>query len=409
MADAWRVRGAAAGPEVWLALTNRTPAGFISHKKLKIKKECPVKGCHYHVRPAKHGEAIARVCPSSQQPVPAAAPTVQARCSDDVHAIGAAGVKLLFGIHSGPASIDRRDGIRATWLQWSRTTPVLACFLLGRRGLGVELTASIEAEAARHADVLWLTFNATEGARPRLTIAKAAAWWWAALPLLAPSVTHVARSDDDSFVVLPSLLADLSRLGCVEHLCYGPMAYVGYNPETFAKCGWNWSGDGNYYKYRCEISGAQPPFPFPFGALQVLSVPVVRHLAHSREMERFVQRSEEVTAEILGAQQAGAAGDVSKSARSFDQAEDTALGFWLSRAQLQRQLNLTYLDITARAPNLACYRKRGLYQMPSSEQVALHYIKKPAGMRLLWRLLHDGVTFDANECHRITSKWGIFI
>ena len=401
----------ASGPDLWQPLTNRTPAGVISYKKLKIKKECPVKGCHYRVRPAKHTEAMARVCPSSQQqPLPAVAPNIQARCGDDARAIGAAGVKLLLGVHSGPASIDRRDGIRATWLQWSRTTAALACFLLGRHGLGAQLTAMIEAEAVRHADVLWLTFNATEGARPRLTIAKAAAWWWAALPLLAPSVTHVARADDDSFVVLPSLLADLSRLGCVEQLCYGPMAYVGYNPETFTKCGWNWSGDGNYYKYRCEASGAQPPFPFPFGALQVLSVPVVRHLGHSRELRRFVQRSEEVTAAALGEQQhASSAAHVSKSARSFDQAEDAALGFWLSRAQLQRQLNLTYVDVTARAPNLACYRKRGLYQRPSTEQVALHYIKKPAGMRLLWRVLHDGVSFDADECHRITSKWGILI
>ena len=28
---------------------------------------------------------------------------------------------------------------------------------------------------------------------------------------------------------------------------------------------------GNYYKYLCEASGAQPPFPFPFGTLQVRS------------------------------------------------------------------------------------------------------------------------------------------
>ena len=42
------------------------------------------------------------------------------------------------------------------------------------------------------------------------------------------SGTLVGRADDDSFVVLPRLLAHLQQLGCVRHLCYGPMAYVGY-------------------------------------------------------------------------------------------------------------------------------------------------------------------------------------
>ena len=155
------------------------------------------------------------------------------------------------------------------------------------------------------------------------------------------------------------------------------------------------------HRYGCEASGAQPSFPFPFGALQVLSAPVVRHLARSRELRRFVARSEEVTAATLrGRAHAGGA---------FDQAEDAALGFWLSRAQLQQRLNLTYVDVTARAPNLACYRKRGLYQAPSAEQVALHYVKQAAGMQLLWRVLHDGAAFDAAECHRTTSKWGIYV
>ena len=75
----------------------------------------------------------------------------------------------------------------------------------------------------------------------------------------------------------------------------------------------------------------------------------------------------------------------------------------------QRQLNLTYVDVGARAPNLACYRRRGLYQLPQPEHVALHFVKQPAGMRLLWRVLHEGAHFDAAECHRITSRWGIFI
>ena len=122
---------------------------------------------------------------------------------------------------------------------------------------------------------------------------------------------------------------------------------------------------------------------------QVLSAAVVRHLARSRELRRFVAQSEEVTAATLGGAQ-------DLQARPFDQArpcgartshgygtpctlatlttrttpftparpihtgsphshrlprleqaEDAALGFWLSRAQLQRRLNLTCVDATS--------------------------------------------------------------
>jgi len=69
----------------------------------------------------------------------------------------------------------------------------------------------------------------------------------------------------------------------------------------------------------------------------------------------------------------------------------------------------SYVDVTAHAPNLACYRRRGLYQYPQPEHVALHYIKKAEGMQLAWSLLHEGATLQPKECHRITSTWGIYI
>lgn len=295
-------------------------------------------------------------------------------------------------------------------MKWQRATSTLVCFLLGKSGVEPTLLQRTEVEAARWRDVLWLTINASEGARPRLTIAKAAAWWQAAVHMLGVgSATLVGRADDDSFVVLPRLHAHLQQLGCVRHLCYGPMAYVGYNPATYAKCGWGWAGDGNYYKYLCEASGAQPPFPFPFGTLQVLSAAVVRHLASSRELLRFVAKSEEVTAATLSAAVSQGEAGAETVATKFDQAEDAALGFWLSRAQLQRRLNLTYVDVTSRAPNLACYRRRGLYQYPQPEHVALHYIKMAEGMQLAWKVLHGGAKMQPKECHRITARWGVYV
>ena len=49
-----------------------------------------------------------------------------------------------------------------------------------------------------------------------------------------------------------------------------------------------------------------------------------------------------------------------------------------------------YVDVTSRAPNLACYRRRGLYQYPQPEHVALHYIKMAEGMQLAWKVCAHG-------------------
>ena len=164
-------------PEVWQPLVNRTPAGHVSHRKLKIKKPCPTKGCHYHVvRPSMAAHSLSRVCPGQVgEPVIRASARAEepVRCDDSAARISASGVRLLLGVHSGPASLDRREGIRSTYMKWQRATSTLVCFLLGKSGVEPTLLQRTEVEAARWRDVLWLTFNASEGARPRLTIAKA--------------------------------------------------------------------------------------------------------------------------------------------------------------------------------------------------------------------------------------------
>jgi hypothetical protein len=105
---------------------------------------------------------------------------------------------------------------------------------------------------------------------------QAAAWWQAAVHMLGVgSATLVGRADDDSFVVLPRLHAHLQQLGCVRHLCYGPMAYVGYNPATYAKCGWGWAGDGTHRTYNLQPLAAScrllQPLAAPYSPLQPLA------------------------------------------------------------------------------------------------------------------------------------------
>ena len=199
-------------PEVWQPLANQSQlAGWSAGQRRKKKQRgCPTAGCEYRLR-----RLHTQLCPSDADEPPGSGRISPAtvRCDEEASRIGASGVRLLLGVHTGPKSVDRRAGIRATWMNWQRTTSTLVCFLLGRQGVGQAVQRQVEAEAASHRDVLWLRFNASEGARPRLTIAKAAAWWQAAAAMLGPgSATLVGRADDDSFVVLPRLAAVVANV-----------------------------------------------------------------------------------------------------------------------------------------------------------------------------------------------------
>ena len=128
----------------------------------------------------------------------------------------AAGVFLLVGVQSGPSErhLARRNAIRHSWIRWENVSrTVLVCFLLGRRELRPGALRRLEAEAAENGDVLWLT-NATDEGVPTL---KGYEWWRTAASLLPADsggggIAHFAKVDDDSFVHLINLEADLRRL-----------------------------------------------------------------------------------------------------------------------------------------------------------------------------------------------------
>ena len=66
-------------------------------------------------------------------------------------------------------------------------------------------------------------------------------------------------------------------------LVFGPMAHAGYRPETFRMCGWSWQrSQGNWRRQKCLSRGFSSIFPFPLGAMQLLSASLVRALGSSR-------------------------------------------------------------------------------------------------------------------------------
>jgi len=256
--------------------------------------------------------------------------------------------------------------------------------------------------------VLWLR-NATDAGVPTI---KGHHWWQTANRLL-PSVEAaadgrgvriVAKVDDDSFLHVGNLVADMRRLHCVTHLHYGNMAYSGYDPATWRKCGFSWQPDGvNYRRDRCAECGAYAPFPFMNGLLELLSAPLVRHVATAPEVVHFVERARH------GIEVRQAAGwEVSSSAlkkgelgpRVWNRQEDMVVGFWLSRAERRGRFNVTWVRINDRSNNMGCLSTKGMYQRPRNDTVSVHFLKGRGGLDYLYGLLHDGVPHSGENCSR---------
>ena len=327
------------------------------------------------------GERIDDVCRTPAPPLPTVEHT--ATCSDNSVAITASGTWMLIGVQTAPFNRARRDGVRASWKRWEHDTPgVLVCFLIGRLGLSAENLASLDSEERQHHDILWLP-NATDAGVPTI---KGYHWWRAAASLLPPAgstrgLRIAAKVDDDSFLHLGNLVTDMQKLHCAKHLHYGSLAFTGYDPSIWKMCGWSWQArGGNYRKERCANRGAYEPFPFMNGVLELLSAPLVRHVARSREIFDFVMRAERA----VEARKAGGWGMSLKHGqrgpRVWRQNEDVALGFWLSRAERKGAFNVTWVRINDRAMNMGCISTKGMYQRPRNDTISVHFLKRPGGL-----------------------------
>lgn len=129
-------------------------------------------------------EKILDVCATSPPPLPKR--TGRVSCGNVTAAsFAAAGYWMLIGVQTGPGHLGRREGVRNSWKRWEQdpeTPGVLVCFLIGRVGIQPSMLPSLEAESAKHGDVLWLE-NATDAGVPTI---KGYHWWRSAAKLLPP-------------------------------------------------------------------------------------------------------------------------------------------------------------------------------------------------------------------------------
>lgn len=287
-----------------------------------------------------------------------------------------AGIRLLAGILSAPRSgAHRREAIRKTWMRWPGVgTQMVVCFALGSHHLSKRARASMSRD-----DVMWLDVDEIGV----LSIPKVLAWWQAAAQAMH-LFTHAVKLDDDSFVHVPNLITELSHSAAAPYLCLGPLAHAGYRADIFRMCGWSWQhGRRNWRARKCGERNFTTPFPFPLGALQLLSSKLVGAIGTSSDVDAF-----------------SIAANVSADLRSRESNEDVAMGYWIWRLAIERAFNVSYVYINERATNLGCFRNGGLYKRPRADAVVIHRIKGAQGMHYVWGMLVDGKPHDEINCAR---------
>ena len=258
-------------------------------------------------------------------------------------------ILLAIGIASAPSPVGRLRR-RASRQTWARSSPsALACFLLSTRG-PAEQQAPLQREAARQHDMLF--FNVAEKGTLTAEQAKRAGFksrthghcvlknwaWFRFAASTWPGVPWVAKVDDDTLVNLPPMLRVLQRLSCHSNVFLGPMRWTSWLPAVPAlgirsiPCGYSTGGlldalqklskpmttlfgaDPAVAQRSCDALGAVPPFPFALGSGYIFSSALLRRLANSTAIARWVDEAQ-------------AAGPGDPQIIFFS---DTTVGYWLS-------------------------------------------------------------------------------
>ena len=338
-------------------------------------KQCRPRDHAWPVVTSSHAAQAA--APTGCEPPPPPS-TSRPSCSSIASVQSASGLRLLVGIMSSPRARERRDAIRATWMQWAgEGSEALICFALGRLGPSPALLQKLDEEEREHHDILWLQDTPDGCSGQHMHIAKAYEWWRSAAAMLGPgSRAHVVKTDDDAQLHLPWLAAQLRPLRCIDHLYFGPMVWVGFNPNIFKQCGWDWSSARNYVNYGCARAGFHPASPYALGALEVLSAPLAKRLAASASVANFV-RAAKARPVII---------------------EDPVLGYWLASDAITGGDAVRVTYVRAYIGNLNCYRQNAGGGRVLNQSVGMHHLKTQAAQLYAWDLLRHGLPYKQPEC-----------
>jgi len=213
-------------------------------------------------------------------------------------------------------SFDRRRWIRETWLTYpnvGKTTDVKFVVAMRRSDLSsipAQMADELAAEQQKHRDLLMLE-KVPERKSPCL---KTMAWYrWAVGHYV--DITFIAKTDDDAYVHTPKLELNM-RPFAPEPLVYiGSTLWGTYIKQTFEPCARRMGpmmAVGGMKEERCEKRGADGPYPYAVGMLQVLSLKVASWMVEQEEFAEFERRATAATRPPM-----------------MDQGEDLVIGMFL--------------------------------------------------------------------------------
>ena len=183
----------------------------------------------------------------------------------------------VLGVISSPANEGRRNWARK--FQALRPDLVLR-FVIGAIGLPAQQCRRLIREERAHGGLFLVASadNAEVGC-----VDKSFAWFMAAVEAF-PAAKFIIKTDDDS----ATNMADLAALLSLRALQANPHVYAGWAqfasaiPATWQQCGWGVSPPSAFKRRHSCASGAEGPFVFAAGALEILSAELARRVFRSR-------------------------------------------------------------------------------------------------------------------------------
>jgi hypothetical protein len=196
-------------------------------------------------------------------------------------------------------SFDRRRWIRETWLTYpnvGKTTDVKFVVAMRRSDLSsipAQMADELATEQQQHRDLLMLE-KVPERKSPCL---KTMAWYRWAVGHYA-DVTFIAKTDDDAYVHTPKLELNMRPFASEPLIYIGSTLWGTYIKETFEPCARRMGpmmAVGGMKEERCVERGADGPYPYAVGMLQVLSLKVASWMVEQEEFAEFERRATAAT------------------------------------------------------------------------------------------------------------------
>ena len=251
-------------------------------------------------------------------------------CTPPSPPVDATAYLAVVGVISTPAKADRRA--------WSRRFQaghrgVLFRYVIGTRGLSQQSCLRLLREGAD----MYLT-DAHDNAQVGC-VDKSFAWFIGATSTF-PGARFIIKTDDDSATDIVALQDMLHQISARQlRFAYGGWAqYASILPSTWQQCGWGASPDTALRKHQACAAGAEGPYVFATGALEIVS----------RELANTVFTSDWTKRFVSDARVAARGGRTAVLRRWACYTEDAQVGFAVHKSARLAGLEVAFIALNGR-------------------------------------------------------------